>query len=153
MTHSLQLGQIVELKDGRQAAIRFLGRTRFASGDWVGVELEDASGKNDGSVQGDRYFDCDVGHGMFLRDAVITRVLEQPQPKAATKSNGKANGQPAQPRPSSGTVNGLKRQSIVDANSKRQSFGIASPTPGARGIGTPSGLRVGHPLLIIHGSF
>ena len=145
MTESLQIGQIIELKDGRRAAIRFLGTTHFAAGDWIGVELEDASGKNDGSVQGERYFDCDVGHGMFLREAGITRVIEQPQPDIAAKPEEKANGhlgQPARPRPSSAVVNGLKRPSTVDAASKRQSIDIASPTPGARGIAIPSGLRV-----------
>ncbi len=41
-------GQTVELSDGRTATVRFAGNTHFAAGDWIGVELDDASGKNDG---------------------------------------------------------------------------------------------------------
>ncbi|KAL9078034.1 MAG: hypothetical protein Q9157_003032 [Trypethelium eluteriae] len=145
MTDSLHVGQTIELKDGRQAIIRFLGTTHFAAGDWVGVELDDASGKNDGSVQGERYFDCDTAHGMFLREAGIARIVEQQQSKAPAKPNARANGQvghSAQGRPSSGVVNGLKRLSTIDPGNKRQSMNIASPTPGARGISASSGLRV-----------
>ena len=145
MIDSFQLGQTVALKDGRQAIIRFLGSTHFADGEWIGIELEDQSGKNDGSVQGNRYFDCDMGHGMFLREAGIARVVEQPGPAASKQVHDRANGHPAQPsraRPSSTISNGLKRTSNVDAVAKRQSMNMPSPTPGARNAGPLSGLRV-----------
>lgn len=35
--------------------MRFLGTTDFAPGEWAGVELNEAIGKNDGSVGGKRY--------------------------------------------------------------------------------------------------
>ena len=36
-------------------------------GTWVGIELEGATGKNDGSVQGIAYFACAPDHGIFAR--------------------------------------------------------------------------------------
>lgn len=144
MTGSLQLGQIVALKDGRQATIRFLGTTHFAEGEWVGIELEDTSGKNDGSVQGERYFECDMGHGMFLREAGIARVVEQALQKASKQAHEKANGQPTQPihgRPSSTMANGLKRVA-ADPLTKTKSMSMASPTPYPRNNGALAGLQV-----------
>lgn len=35
--------------------LRYLGTTDFAPGEWAGVELDEAIGKNDGSVAGRRY--------------------------------------------------------------------------------------------------
>ncbi|CAK7265598.1 hypothetical protein SEPCBS119000_001595 [Sporothrix epigloea] len=68
------VGHIVRLQDGTRGIIRFAGQPHFAPGDWVGVELESSTGKNDGSVQGERYFDCKMGHGMFLRPRAVTVI-------------------------------------------------------------------------------
>lgn len=68
------VGQVILLGDGRRGTIRYVGPTYFAPGEWVGVELETTTGKNDGSVQGERYFDCAMGRGMFLRPSAVTIV-------------------------------------------------------------------------------
>ncbi|KAI7340764.1 hypothetical protein KC315_g525 [Hortaea werneckii] len=127
---SLAVGQKIELNDGRLAQVRFVGTTHFQTGDWVGVQLEEATGKNDGSVKGERYFDCEQGYGMFLRPAGVRQVVEDAKPKAKP-------GVAAKGRPVSGThsaVNGLKRQE----SGRRPSNVPATPTPGARAA---SGIR------------
>lgn len=40
----------------KSGKIAFLGETKFAPGDWAGVILDEAQGKNDGSVGGIAYF-------------------------------------------------------------------------------------------------
>jgi dynactin 1 len=126
----LAVGQTVELSDGRIAAVRFIGQPHFSTGDWVGVELEDDSGKNDGSVQGERYFDCQMGRGMFLRPAAVT-VIAQPAP-VAPKDNGTAR---RVGRPSSAVLPaaGKRLSSVPDGGiGKRMSMNAASPSPAAR---------------------
>lgn len=44
--------------------LQFCGSTEFAGGLWAGVELDQAEGKNDGSVAGVQYFSCRLKHGM-----------------------------------------------------------------------------------------
>ncbi|WVN86516.1 uncharacterized protein L203_101680 [Cryptococcus depauperatus CBS 7841] len=55
----------------------------FAAGSWVGVELFEPTGKNDGSVKGERYFDCKPNHGVFVRPNFV-KILEAPLKVAAT---------------------------------------------------------------------
>lgn len=47
--------------------VAFVGPTEFSHGTWVGVDLDAPTGKNDGTVQGVRYFTCRSKHGIFVR--------------------------------------------------------------------------------------
>ncbi len=38
--------------------VKFVGETKFAPGEWIGVELDTPGGKNNGSVDGVKYFSC-----------------------------------------------------------------------------------------------
>ncbi|KAJ2336269.1 hypothetical protein GGH91_005295, partial [Coemansia sp. RSA 2671] len=64
------VGQAVEVQGGR-GIVRFCGSTEFATGRWFGVELEGPYGKNDGSVKGKRYFECQPDYGVFVRSSQV----------------------------------------------------------------------------------
>ncbi|KAL2861086.1 putative dynactin [Aspergillus lucknowensis] len=133
----LSVGCVVTLSDGRQATVRFIGTTSFATGDWVGVELEDGDGKNDGSVQGERYFDCEPGFGMFVRPAIITGIVERPARAAKPAPRPGTTATQSRTRAPSGisTGPGLRRPaSISSTNPQRQSVGSSSPTPAPKGV-------------------
>ncbi|XP_059506852.1 dynactin subunit 1-like isoform X3 [Stegostoma tigrinum] len=71
----LKVGSRVEvIGKGHRGTVAYVGATMFASGKWVGVILDDAKGKNDGTVQGKRYFTCEESHGIFVRQSQIQVV-------------------------------------------------------------------------------
>ena len=45
----------------------------FSTRIWAGVELETMAGKNDGTVAGVRYFECEPKHGVFAPLAKVQR--------------------------------------------------------------------------------
>ncbi|KAI8336857.1 hypothetical protein EDC96DRAFT_487712 [Choanephora cucurbitarum] len=55
--------------------VMFVGHVSFAEGVWVGVELDRRVGKNDGSVDGIRYFTCSPNRGVFVRPEDVSIVV------------------------------------------------------------------------------
>ena len=51
--------------------MRFCGSTEFSGGLWAGIELDQAEGKNDGSVAGVQYFTCQNKHGMYTERPAV----------------------------------------------------------------------------------
>lgn len=49
----------------------FLGKTQFAIGKWAGIILETPTGKNNGSVNGVKYFEAKENCGVFVNWNVI----------------------------------------------------------------------------------
>lgn len=68
-----KIGSIVEvIGKGQRGTVAYIGNTLFASGKWVGVILDEAKGKNNGTVQGKRYFTCQENHGIFVRQSQVS---------------------------------------------------------------------------------
>jgi dynactin complex subunit len=60
--------------EGILGTVRFIGEAGFAPGLWVGVELDVPQGKNDGAVKGIRYFTCQHGFGVFVRESMLSHA-------------------------------------------------------------------------------
>lgn len=54
--------------------IKFIGVTEFAGGEWMGIELDEKAGKNNGCVKGKAYFDCQPDYGIFVRPTAVARI-------------------------------------------------------------------------------
>ena len=85
--------------------LKYIGTTHFAEGEWCGILLDEACGKNDGSVRGVRYFRCKNKHGIFVHshkvrtayDITLSRLnlLESPcsQQSPEKKEDGVLNSE------------------------------------------------------------
>uniref|UniRef100_A0A8C3XS35 CAP-Gly domain containing linker protein 2 n=1 Tax=Chelydra serpentina TaxID=8475 RepID=A0A8C3XS35_CHESE len=67
------VGERVWVNGVKPGVIQYLGETQFAPGQWAGVVLDDPVGKNDGSVGGVHYFECQPLQGIFTRPSKLTR--------------------------------------------------------------------------------
>ncbi|XP_061913327.1 CAP-Gly domain-containing linker protein 1-like isoform X2 [Entelurus aequoreus] len=84
-----QVGERVWVNGNKPGQVQFLGGTQFAPGQWAGIVLDEPIGKNDGSVAGVRYFQCQDGRGIFTRPSKLARG---PLPEKET--NGARPGVP-----------------------------------------------------------
>ncbi|XP_072099442.1 CAP-Gly domain-containing linker protein 2 isoform X3 [Mobula birostris] len=65
------IGDRIWVNGVKPGIIQFLGETQFAPGKWAGVVLDEPVGKNDGSVGGVRYFECEPLQGIFTRPSKL----------------------------------------------------------------------------------
>ncbi|XP_062852078.1 dynactin subunit 1 isoform X2 [Trichomycterus rosablanca] len=115
----VKVGSLVEvIGKGHRGIVAYIGTTLFASGKWVGVILEEPKGKNDGTVQGKRYFTCVENHGIFVRQSQIQLV-----------DDGYDTTSPDTPEPITSKV--LKREipEAVKANKVRGAKPKKTPAP------------------------
>jgi tubulin-specific chaperone B len=71
-SRGIDVGKRCQLGDdsSRRGVVRYVGEIPEVPGPpgpWVGVELDEPVGKNDGHIGGKRYFECREAHGVFVR--------------------------------------------------------------------------------------
>eukprot|EP00485_Elphidium_margaritaceum_P019917 CAMPEP_0202728708 /NCGR_PEP_ID=MMETSP1385-20130828/185761_1 /ASSEMBLY_ACC=CAM_ASM_000861 /TAXON_ID=933848 /ORGANISM="Elphidium margaritaceum" /LENGTH=674 /DNA_ID=CAMNT_0049394959 /DNA_START=18 /DNA_END=2041 /DNA_ORIENTATION=- len=71
--------------------IKFIGETSFKPGVWYGILLDEAKGKNNGSVKGRSYFQCGANHGTFLKESEF-EIAEKNRKVSSTSSRSISDG-------------------------------------------------------------
>ncbi|XP_038584888.1 dynactin subunit 1 isoform X2 [Micropterus salmoides] len=108
----VKVGSLVEvIGKGQRGTVAYIGNTLFASGKWVGVILDEAKGKNDGTVQGKRYFTCEENHGIFVRQSQIQLVddgADTTSPETPEPGTGKVPKREILETPKSTKLRGVK---------------------------------------------
>lgn len=71
-----KVGDSVLVKNLFPGRLEFIGETCFSRGKmWFGVALDGPNGKNNGTVNGTRYFQCDSSHGIFVQHKSIAPLI------------------------------------------------------------------------------
>ena len=107
-----KVGDRVWVGGNKPGVIAFIGETRFAAGEWAGIVLDQPIGKNDGSLNGVRYFQCEAKRGLFSKTDKLSREpnLSPPSAEQATSANDNA-------------------ASVGSASNAQQSNDFVAPTP------------------------
>ncbi|XP_029900111.1 dynactin subunit 1 isoform X3 [Myripristis murdjan] len=112
-----KVGSLVEvIGKGQRGTVAYIGTTLFASGKWVGVILDEAKGKNDGTVQGKRYFTCEENHGIFVRQSQIQLVddgADTTSPETPEPATAKVPKREILETPKSTKLRGVKPKKVV----------------------------------------
>ncbi|KAJ4339424.1 hypothetical protein N0V95_007778 [Ascochyta clinopodiicola] len=138
-----RVGQKIETNTHRTGLVKYVGPIHVADGAWLGIDLQEPTGKNDGSIRDERYFECPPQHGLFVKETDILQILSQPAPKAvAPKPKPTAptpRSRPASvvaPRPAStrpASVTSPPAAPKAPGHAKRQSVAPAAPRTPLRG--------------------
>lgn len=110
-----RVGERVWVNGNKPGYVQFVGGTQFAPGQWAGIVLDEPIGKNDGSVAGVRYFQCEDQRGIFTRPSKLSRTqVAEPD----------ANGAPATP----------KQAALAASATPATPVPATTPASGAKGL-------------------
>lgn len=73
MTVGMRCEVTVKSRGKQRGTVKYVGFTEFkADIMWIGIVLDEPFGKNNGVVEGHRYFECEAKYGIFARPDSVT---------------------------------------------------------------------------------
>ena len=77
LVQMLKINDLVSFNE-QQGYVKYIGAVHFRPGVWVGIELTNSTGKNDGEIEANgskrRYFKCKPNHGLFAKKSAVLKV-------------------------------------------------------------------------------
>lgn len=58
-------------KGKQRGEVKYVGNVSFQPNIWIGIQLDLPYGKNDGSVEGQKYFECPKNFGVFAKPDTV----------------------------------------------------------------------------------
>ncbi|XP_036842215.1 uncharacterized protein LOC110530667 isoform X4 [Oncorhynchus mykiss] len=111
-------------EERRRGAVRFIGplENTESTDIYIGVELDTASGENEGSLHGNRYFRCKPNHGTFTTITGIRKLSRSSHSKSRS-SKPPEEGDSSDSGPGSSAVAiGRSSQSVGSRNGLRRTW-------------------------------
>ena len=138
-----KIGDRIWVAGAKPGIIAFIGETQFGAGEWAGVVLDSPDGKNDGSVNGVRYFMCEPRRGIFSK---LSKLSQSPgtKPTEAAVEKFTAQSSPSktmQTPPNGGTTT----SATSDLVSSGKINSTVSPSPD-RSTVSPAGSATGRSI-------
>ncbi|CAM4535032.1 unnamed protein product [Leuciscus chuanchicus] len=120
-----KIGDRVWVNGNKPGVVQFLGETQFAPGQWAGIVLDEPIGKNDGSVSGVRYFECEALKGIFTRPSKLSRTEGEaddtttaPPSRAGSPTPSNASVSASAKKPASPTKTAAPTSDLVRSKSE-----------------------------------
>ncbi|KAK9968721.1 hypothetical protein ABG768_003029 [Culter alburnus] len=142
------VGERVWVNGNKPGYVQFIGGTQFAPGQWAGIVLDEPIGKNDGSVTGVRYFQCEDLRGIFTRPSKLSRtpVAEREANGTQTPTNKTSASPPKDPAPVTQTTSATTKTSTNLTRAASESASNLSETDSAKKLQRE--LKLGDRVLV-----
>ncbi|ETO08339.1 hypothetical protein RFI_29050, partial [Reticulomyxa filosa] len=122
---NVEVNDIVTISQDRIGVVRYIGEAHFFWGTVVGLELQkNSKGKNNGHIDGIKYFECKPSKGLFIKPMAIAKA-EKPKQKKPAKTPNNSNNNKTTKNP------GEKRKSeMITRLNKEQDKSVPREWPG-----------------------
>lgn len=88
------IGDRVIVDGYRLASVAYFGEVEFASGDWVGLVLDEPTGNHSGRLHGREYFQCAPKHGLLVRASRVSRLSSDSAIGSSSSNSSSRNSTP-----------------------------------------------------------